>query len=176
MKKHNGMRPLDIVVLLKIIALKHSDWKQKDLASWLNISASEISESLNRSELAGLIDETKQKVMSRALFEFLIYGLKYVYPQRPGPITMGMPTSISAPVFSNLVVAADKFVWPDPEGDTRGQVIEPLYETVPAACRKDPILYELLALIDSIRIGRVREVETAKQRLKNYLNIDDKQL
>ncbi len=46
MKKHNGMRPQDIVVLLKIIALKHDDWYNFDLAQALKISPSEISEVL----------------------------------------------------------------------------------------------------------------------------------
>lgn len=32
MKKHSGMRPHDIVVLLKIAAKKDSDWLMKDLA------------------------------------------------------------------------------------------------------------------------------------------------
>ena len=33
MKKHNGMRPFDVVVLLKIISYQHSDWKIRDLAT-----------------------------------------------------------------------------------------------------------------------------------------------
>lgn len=39
-------RPQDIVVLLKIIALKHYDWYNSDLAQLLKISPSEISEIL----------------------------------------------------------------------------------------------------------------------------------
>lgn len=171
MKKHNGMRPLDIVVLLKITALGQTEWKQKDLAYSLGISASEVSESLSRSELAGLIDEKKQKVMARSLYEFLFHGFKYVYPQRPGAITLGMPTAISAPAFSSIVTGKDTFVWPDPEGTIRGQTIEPLYDTVPGACRKDQLLYELLALTDIIRIGRVREVEAAGKELRKRLTI-----
>jgi hypothetical protein len=37
MKAHNGMRPHDIVVLLKIIALGELPWKNKDLAASLYI-------------------------------------------------------------------------------------------------------------------------------------------
>ena len=51
MKKHNGMRPQDIVVLLKIIALKHDEWNNSDLAQSLKISPSEISEVLNRCKI-----------------------------------------------------------------------------------------------------------------------------
>jgi predicted transcriptional regulator len=51
MKAHQGVRPHDIVVLLKIISLD-KNWLNKDLASSLYISNSEISESLNRSMIA----------------------------------------------------------------------------------------------------------------------------
>ena len=73
MKKHNGMRPQDIVVLLKIIALKSDDWYNSDLAHSLQISGSEISEVLNRCKIAGLIDSKKRKVHINSFMEFLIY-------------------------------------------------------------------------------------------------------
>ncbi len=53
MRKHNGMRPQDIAVLLKIIANGNMNWHNKDLSLALSLSASEISESLNRSQVAG---------------------------------------------------------------------------------------------------------------------------
>jgi len=53
MRKHNGMRPQDIIVLLKIISKNKTPWQNKDLASELFISQSEISDSLNRNSQAG---------------------------------------------------------------------------------------------------------------------------
>ena len=53
MKKHRGMRSQDIVVLIKIAALGEVEWYAKDLAFTLEISQSEVSESLNRSQIAG---------------------------------------------------------------------------------------------------------------------------
>ena len=47
MKKHSGMRPLDVVILLKIASKGKQDWFMKNLAYELEISASEISESIN---------------------------------------------------------------------------------------------------------------------------------
>ena len=47
MKEHNGMRPQDIVVLLKIIILDKLEWRIIDLARQLYISQSEVSEALN---------------------------------------------------------------------------------------------------------------------------------
>ena len=51
----------------------------KNLAFQLGISQSEVSESLNRSMEAGLIDESKKIVNRIALVEFLIHGIKYVF-------------------------------------------------------------------------------------------------
>lgn len=64
------MRPLDIVVLLKIIALNGKSWQYGDLSSTLFISISEISASLNRSRMAGLIDKEKKNIRRNALMEF----------------------------------------------------------------------------------------------------------
>jgi hypothetical protein len=62
-------------------------------------------------------------------------------------------------------------VWPDPRGNTSGFAIEPLFKTVPMAVRNDRLLYELLALVDSIRMGQPRERNLATSllnaRLKN---------
>lgn len=55
------MRPQDIVILLKIIAKEGESWHNKDLSEELFISASEVSESLRRSGIAGLIDMEKKK-------------------------------------------------------------------------------------------------------------------
>jgi len=76
MKKHSGMRPHDIVVLLKIAAKKDAPWLMKDLANELGISRSEISESLHRSSLAGLITKDKQQLMKLSILDFLEHGLR----------------------------------------------------------------------------------------------------
>ncbi len=55
MKKHSGMRPHDIAALLKIARKGRESWFMKDLAHELRISASEISESINRSIIGGLM-------------------------------------------------------------------------------------------------------------------------
>ncbi|MDE3253421.1 MAG: hypothetical protein KGO92_11485, partial [Bacteroidota bacterium] len=75
MKAHNGMRPLDIVVLLKIIAMGDKYWNHQSLAKSLYISQSEISESLNRSAFAGLMNPEKKRVFTQALQGFLFEGL-----------------------------------------------------------------------------------------------------
>jgi predicted transcriptional regulator len=90
MKEHKGMRPHDIVVLLKIISL-HSGWLNKDLSFKLHIAQSEISEWLNRSAIAGLISPDTRKVFKNARLKFLEFRLPFVYPAEYGAIERGLP-------------------------------------------------------------------------------------
>jgi len=80
------MRPQDIAVLLKIISKGNTPWRHQDLSNELFISQSEISESLHRNQIAGLIDGDKKKVYRQSLLNFIEYGLRYVYPAKPGAI------------------------------------------------------------------------------------------
>lgn len=163
------MRPQDIVVLLKIIAKGSVEWKMKTLAAELYISPSEISESLKRSVYAELIMPDKKQVLKGALLDFLYYGLKYVFPVRPSSLAKGMPTAHSIPILSQEIDSTEHFVWSFAKGNTRGQSIVPLYPNVPKACQKDQQLYESLALVDAIRIGRIRERKLAFELLEQYL-------
>jgi hypothetical protein len=169
MKKHSGMRPLDTLVLVQIALYGNNDWLAKDLSNKLKISASEVSESLNRSAIAGLLSADKKMVMSKALLEFLEFGLKYAFPQRPGPLVRGIPTAHSAPPLNQLLHVDDPFVWPYRDGTLRGQSIEPLYKTVPEISLQDNELYEVLALLDSLRVGKVREQNLAVEELKRRI-------
>lgn len=169
MKKHNGMRPHDIVILLKIISYKHDNWLMKDLGYDLFISQSEISESLNRSVLSGLISNNKKRVMKSAFLDFLIYGIKFVFPQKPGPIVRGIKTAHSTFPLSDIILSDETYVWPDFEGDSKGFSIEPLHPNVPKACLIDSKLYELLSLVDAIRLGSKREHNIAVEELKKRI-------
>lgn len=163
------MRPHDVVILLKIAAKGRTSWLMKDLAHELSISQSEVSESLNRSMQAGLLAADKRKLMKSALLEFLQYGLRYVYPQKPGSITRGLATAHSAPPLNDIIRSSEAYVWPWAKGTQRGQRVEPLHPSVPEACTKDPALYELLALTDSLRLGKAREQKIAITELKKRL-------
>ncbi|WNJ21377.1 hypothetical protein [Pontibacter sp. G13] len=166
MRKHNGMRPQDVVILLKIISLGHSNWRYSDIAQSLSISQSEVAEALNRSKQARLVDATKKKVFRSSFLEFLVYGVKYVFPAEPGAMVRGIPTAHSAkPLNSAIMSDKDAYVWPSPMGNMRGQSITPLYPSVIKAIRHDPNLYELLALVDAIRVGRAREQKIAIEEL-----------
>ena len=169
MKKHSGMRPHDIVVLLKIAAKKETPWMMKDLSIELGISASEISESLNRSAIAGLIAKDKKRLMRLSILDFLEHGLRYVYPQLPGARVRGMPTAHAAAPLNQNIVSNEPYVWPYGEGTVRGESIEPLHPKLPEACLKDTLFYEYMALCDALRVGRAREKILAMEELKKRL-------
>ncbi len=169
MKKHRGMRAHDIVVLLKIAPLREKDWFVKDVAFDLGISQSEVSESLNRSKIAGLLATDKKTLLKNNLLDFLEHGLRYVFPTEPGAIQRGVFTAHSAPPLNQWFPADEPYVWPHADGKGRGQAIEPLHPGVPAACAKDNDLYELLALVDAIRLGRARERTHAINELRKRI-------
>jgi len=171
MKKHNGMRPQDIIILLKVISFGETHWRNFDLANTLKISPSEISEALNRCRIAGLVDEKRRKVHINSFKEFLIYGLKYVFPVEPGSVVRGIPTAHSAPPVNEYITSGGEiYVWPCAKGDQKGQSIEPLYKTVPYVISEDKLFYELLAITDTLRVGRVRESKIAIDELEKRLN------
>ena len=164
------MRPQDIVVLLKIISMQNQEWRNIDIAKALKLSPSEVSEALNRCKIARLIDGKKKSVNPNSFKEFLIYGLKYVFPSQPGAIVRGIPTAHSAPpVSENISQGKDIYVWPYSKGTKRGQALEPLYKTIPEVALKDKTLYELLAITETLRVGRAREIKIAVEELEKRL-------
>jgi predicted transcriptional regulator len=169
MRKHNGMRPQDIVILLKMISLNKAGLQLKEIAQSLHISSSEVTESLNRSYFAGLVDYNKKKVNRQSLFEFLQHGLHYVFPVHPGGMTNGIATAHSHPYLRKKFDSDLLYVWTDIHGKERGLSIEPLYQKQILAVKEDDELYKLLALTDVIRVGRRREINVAVNELSKIL-------
>src|SRR5690606_13159493 len=104
-----------------------------------------------------------KKVKKIALTEFLLHGVAYAFPQQPGAIVRGVLTAHAAEPLNKLIHSNEKYVWPYAKGAERGQAIEPLYNTVVEASMNDRDLYDLLTMVDAIRVGRVREKEIAKK-------------
>jgi DNA-binding transcriptional MocR family regulator len=163
------MKSQDILLLLKVVCLDNEPWNQKPVADALGLSQSEVSEAVARCKYAGLIDPKGKKVMKLALLEFLQFGLRYVFPQKPGAVVRGIPTSHSAAPLKDQIQSTEHYVWPYAKGTVRGQSIIPLYPSVPEAALKDAKLYELLALVDALRVGRAREKELAIIEIKTRL-------
>jgi hypothetical protein len=165
----NNLKPQDVVILLKIIALGNDNWFHHTLALDLGMSQSEVTQSLNRSKYAGLLDTARKKVNRLAFTEFVLHGLSYVFPQQPGSIARGILTAHSAEPLNKIIHSNEKYVWPYAKGSERGQSIQPLFNTVVEASLKDHELYELLTLVDALRVGKVRERELAKKELEKRI-------
>jgi hypothetical protein len=171
MKKSSipNMKPQDLVVLTKLIAINDPDYTQMSLSQMLFMSQSEISSSISRSTYAGLLMNKGREVNRKLFFDFIKYGLAVVFPQHPGAIVRGTVTAHSAPPLDIEIVSEEKYVWPYAKGKARGQTIAPLYPTVPKAVLLDNNLYKLLALMDAVRVGRARERNLALELLEQHI-------
>lgn len=184
------MKSQDIVILLKLVSLEEQQksgifdssgswfgdadpYAVRSLESSLGISKSEVSSSLGRSKNAGLATKISERIQPnrRNLAEFILHGLKYVFPAKAGAPQRGIPTAFSAPMLQGQLINAgeDIYVWPHAEGHERGLSIKPLFKSAPKAAMKDERLYEYLALVDAVRLGNQRESGLAKELLEQKL-------
>ena len=169
--KIQQMKAQDVLLLLKIISVDDANWNQKPIAEALCLSQSEVSEAVGRCKFAGLLSPNGKTVMKLALLEFLQYGLRYVFPQQPGAVVRGVPTSHSASPLKEQIQSSEDYVLPYGKGSVRGHSIVPLYPSVPEAALKDTKLHQMLALVDALRVGRVRERELAIVELKKRFGL-----
>jgi hypothetical protein len=153
------MKSQDIVILLKLVSLEqqkeeggarpggdlpHEDpYSVRGLESALGISKSEVNASIMRSVSSGLAAKGRASGQAtpnrRNLNNFIIHGLKFVFPAKPGAMTRGLPTAFAAAPLKNLLISAGEYiyVWPYAKGKDMGQSVEPLFRTVPEAAQKD---------------------------------------
>ncbi len=165
-----NLKPQDILFLLKLIALGKQNWSFNKLAVELGMSPSEVHAAAKRALAAKLALKEGENIRPniRALEDLLFHGIQYVFVPERGGLDRGMPTAHAADPMDSWFMD-DKEpppVWPDPEGEVRGESFSPLYRSVPIAAKNDPNLYQLLALVDAVRGGRARERDLAKKELK----------
>lgn len=170
-KKQPHIKPQDVLLLLKLLAHPKKDVRILDLAHELRISSSEVSHGLSRLQESQLVSSDKRSPLKENALEFLMHGMKYIFPAKLDSIKRGIPTAHSAPPLSQKIRASkdDCYIWPYADGELRGQTLIPLYPSVPEAALRDQRLYELLALCDAIRIGRTREQKLAADELKKRI-------
>jgi hypothetical protein len=163
--------PLDTLLLLKIHCLKDDAWTMQSLGTDLDVSSSQVHASCKRCHLAGLYSKEERKPVLHNLREFILHAVKYIHPPVFGQASRGIPTAHSAPPLSDQIESGNDLplIWPTPSGPVRGLVLEPIHRSVPNAAAVDPLLYELLALIDGLRCGRARERKLAASQLEQRL-------
>ena len=169
------LKPIDLVVLLKLSLENGRRPPYLRLANELHLYPSEVYAAVKRARASHLVhgQELEDRLNRSALLEFLLHGVRYAFPAEKGSPTRGVPTSYAAPPLRKSIVDAGELppVWPYPEGKVRGYSFLPLHKNVPQAALEDKRLYELLALVDAIRDGRARERELAGQELSRRLEV-----
>ena len=167
------LRPLDIVILLKIHCKKDQPWSQMSLAKELHISSRSVNEGLKRAAESRLYSPRSRKVNSAALEQALVSGVRWYMPPVRGGLVRGMPTGWAGPPLDEKIIASSddlRPVWPDPEGEVMGLSLDPLHPSVPMAVKEDRPLYEVLTLVDALRDGRARERSLAAEEISKRLN------
>lgn len=148
------LKPQDLFVTLKLASLAGDEpMTFASLAASLSMSASEVFAATKRAAACHLLVEqpapatgaSRYRPAALNLREFLLSGLRYVFPVEPGRAVRGFCTAQDAPPLSSLIVRLPgemPLVWPHPNGDHRGFGIDPIFRSAPDAARRDPRLFE----------------------------------
>ncbi len=166
------LKPQDILVLLRLLIWKEDrSWIFSELAKDLGMSQSEVHQALKRAKACDLYDPLTRRPKRNFLLEFLSHGIRFVFPSQVNGVVKGVPTAHSVKPLNKKIVSnqRDCYVWSYPQGRKKGISVTPLYPSVPKVALKFPELYELLALIDALRIGKLRERKLAQEEIKKRL-------
>jgi hypothetical protein len=167
------LKPLDVVVLLKLSLLRGERPPYLQLANELHLYPSEVYASIKRARASHLVQgpELKDRLNRSALLEFLLHGIRYAFPAERGAMTRGVPTRYAAsPLKQHLEQGKEPPpVWPYVEGSVRGYSFAPLHKNVSRAALDDPQLYELLVLTDALRDGQARERNLAIKEISRRI-------
>lgn len=169
-----NLKPQDVLLLLKLVSIEKRPWSFNKISVELGMSPSEVHAAAKRALAARLAVKEGDSILPnvRNLEDFLLHGIQYVFVPERGEMNRGMPTGYAAAPLSAYFVDDNEPqpVWPDPEGEVRGESFSPLYKSVPIAAKNDARLYQLLVLVDAMRGGKARERDIAKKELKKWLN------
>lgn len=165
----DSLKPQDVLIALKYVA-QPQKWKQRDLAAAIGMSASEVNHGLRRLIASRLFNEREERVIRPKLLEFIAFGLPYVFPAQLEFPSVGLPTAFSAPPLADRLIGSDVVaVWKSDKASVRGLSVQPLWRSAPEAALRDSVLYEYLALVDALRVGRARDRALAKDELSRRL-------
>lgn len=166
------LKPQDLLILLKLACIPARSWTFASLGYELGLSSSAVHRGLERAAMGSLYQPSRKAIAPGALIELLLHGARFVYPAARSGEARGLPTAWAASPLSEALVSREENppIWPDAVGEVRGFGVEPLHGAVPDAARRDPRLWELLALFDAIRIGGPRERNLAGEMLQRRIS------
>jgi hypothetical protein len=166
------MRSRDVLPLLGV--LRHGSeqtWTIRSLADELHLPQGAVQRSLARLGDTPAYDAKRRRVNWSATMDLFGHALPFVAPAWLGDPTRGVPTAWAAPPLSDAIGAGGDPppVWPSSDGTVRGLAVTPLDAAVISLAASDPWMYEMLALVDAVRIGDARVRGVAKEFLRDRL-------
>jgi DNA-binding transcriptional MocR family regulator len=163
------MQSSDVLVLFALIN-QDDPWTLRSLAARLGVQHSKVQRAVDRLVDAGLYDAERRRVIPHAAEEFLEHALRYLDPVRLGPVVRGVPTAwAAAPLRNEIVDDGLPPVWPEPNGNVRGQSVAPLDARLPMLVESWPEVAELAALADALRLGDSRSRSAARKHLHDRI-------
>lgn len=151
------MQGSDLILLLGLI--RHdSEWSVRSLAKSLHLPQAAVQRSLARLDETPAYDASRRRVSWSATEELFQHAVPFIAPARLGGPTRGVPTAWAASPLSDQLSAMEELppVWPAADGEVRGLSVEPLHAAVVRLAMADPWMYEMLALVDGVRLGDAR--------------------
>lgn len=170
MPRQMSLRPIDVPVALRLAQLPDATYQV--LAENLGISTSTAHQAVERLTAAGIVLPHARRVNRHHLLEFLEHGVRYAFPSQPGSRARGVPTAHAGPPLASEIAFDEAFVWPSPDGAAYGETVDPLYDGAVDLPERCPPVYELLTLVDAVRVGRARERSLARSKLRAQLGVD----
>lgn len=171
-----ALHPSDVAVALCLSVASASDVDDlgyREIGERVRISHGEAHNAIKRLRVARLVAAHSHMVAKSFLVEFLLHGVRYAFPPMLGAPTRGVPTGPAAPLLGEgFSGEAEMLVWPSAEGAARGASLVPLIPSAPDLPAHNPALYELLVIVDVLRVGRSRERRVAETLLRSRLRAD----
>ena len=165
--KQWSLRPSDIVVACQLTQTPSPPYTV--LAAATLLSVGECHAAIRRLVAARLMNPSQRRVVPELLSRFLVVGVPHAFPALIGPSAVGVATAFSAAAFRASVAPPEAYVWPDGNGHAEGLALTPLFAAAVRLPLRNVALYEVLALIDALRVGDTRERQLAEAFLRERL-------
>ena len=176
MLKSDTLRPQDVLCACRVYSIEasRSEWTYAGLAASVGLSTGEAHNSYRRCRGALLLTPGGG-VVKKHLVDLLAVAAPMVFYAARGGLARGMPTASWAPSLREKFdhpAGSLPVVWSGTDGDAggvRGEAVDPIYPTAPEAARQDPLVYELLALADVVRVGGRSDRERAVRLIEQLV-------
>jgi DNA-binding transcriptional MocR family regulator len=168
------LSPSDIYVLAGALVDPDSEPTLRELARQLHVDHTLVHRALKRAEEAGLYRSASKQVNRANFEELMTHAARFIAPAALGELTRGTPAAWAAkPISERIEQHGDEPppVWPDVDGAVRGQALRPLHPAAVRASQESPALSDLLAILDSLRVGDVRVRQVAAEELHASLSL-----